>query len=97
MIYRFKKNSNQWKRGQVMLVSVLVVTSVSLIVILGLASTINEHLARGGTLLLSGKSYALAESGIEDLAYRIKRNYASNATEVISLDGNSTEVEVVDI
>ena len=80
-----------------MLVSVLVVTSVSLIVILGLASTINEHLARGGTLLLSGKSYALAESGIEDLAYRIKRNYASNATEVISLDGNSTEVEVVDI
>lgn len=79
-----------------MLVAVLFFMSVALIITLGMATpAVREHvIARD--LIDSKKSYFLAESGVEDVFYKIKNNKQTSASEVLTLDGSSTTTTVTD-
>ena len=45
----------------------------------------------------SKKSFFMAESGLEDLSYRLIKGKNYNTTEVLSLDGSSATTTVADI
>ena len=62
---------------------------VSLVFVLGFSNSALSGSARASELLNSKKSYFLAESGVEDLSYRISTGMLYNASETITIDGNS--------
>lgn len=83
----FKKINNQ--SGAAMLISVIFFLFISLAIISGLVSPTIREFKNAGMNLNSKKSYFLAESGSEDMAYRIIKNMTVGDSESFILDSNS--------
>lgn len=81
---KIKKNG-----GAAMLVSVIFFLFISLAIISGLVSPVVREFKNANVNLNSKKSYFLAESGVEDVAYRIMKNITVSNSEIISLNFGS--------
>ncbi len=73
--------------GQVMLVVVTFFLLISITVVMGIATPILKQVSIAQESLLSKKSYYTAESGVEDIFYRLQRNTQIATTETMSLNG----------
>jgi hypothetical protein len=73
--------------GQAMITAVVLLLFVSVAIMLGLGSVVikNTKITQGFTQ--SKQSYLTAESGVEDIAYRIKKSKAFASPEVLVLNG----------
>ena len=75
--------------GQAMLVSIVFFLFISLAVISGLVLSPLREFKNANLNLNSKKSYALAESGLEDAFYRLTNGFSISGSETITLDSNS--------
>ncbi len=88
----FKKTNKN--RGAAMLISVVFFLFISLAVISGLVTPSVREFRNVSANLNSKQSYFLAESGSEDVMYRILHNLPTESNETITLDGNSVTTEI---
>lgn len=88
-----KKFINYYK-GQAILSAVVFLALLSLIIVFGSSSSALKETKMTRDFVVSQKSYFLAESGVEDLAYRVMtaRHYDTNET--LTLNGNSTVTSI---
>ncbi|MFA6445935.1 MAG: choice-of-anchor R domain-containing protein [Candidatus Paceibacterota bacterium] len=85
---------SQYKRGQVALVAVLLFLTVSGTIVFGIASPFVNHLKGTFDYRKSKESYFLAESVVEDSVYRLKNNLNLPATNILTLNGNSSSADI---
>ncbi|MEX2028995.1 MAG: hypothetical protein WD963_00745 [Candidatus Paceibacterota bacterium] len=87
-----RKINNQ--SGAAMLISVVFFLFISLAIISGLVSPTIRQFKNADVNLNSKKSYFLAESGVEDVLYRILNNIAISESEIITLNSNSATTSI---
>ena len=92
------KNLHKIKRngGQALIISVIFFLFISLAIITGLVSPTVRHFKIANDLILSKQSFALSESGIEDVFFRLKNALDVDDTETITLNGNSATTIITD-
>lgn len=82
--------------GAAMLISVIFFLFISLAIISGLVGPSIREFRNANVNLNSKKSYFLAESGSEDVLYRLINKMALSSSETIILDSNSVITTVTD-
>lgn len=87
--YFFAVNTNYTypKKGQAALIAVLLMFAISLASVFGTMGIALKERKAIAQSVKSNAAYFAAESGIEDVLYRLKRNKQLGSTVVISLDG----------
>lgn len=94
----FTKNKNRNpKNGQAVLMVVTFLTFISLAVLYGIISPTVKNVSLSRGAMNSAKSYYLAESGSEDVYYRLKSGKQVSTTETLSLDGGTATTVVTDV
>jgi hypothetical protein len=86
---KIKKNG-----GAAMLISVVFFLFISLSIIAGLVAPSIREFRNANVNLNSKKSYFLAESGSEDVIYRLLKNISVGDSESLTLDSNSVTTTV---
>jgi len=91
-----KKDFKKIKRneGAAMLIIVVFFLFISLAIITGLVSPTVREFRNASMNLKSKQSYFLAESGSEDVTYRILNNMAISGSEIITLNNNLTTTTI---
>jgi len=97
MKINFKIKNNKRQSGAAMMTLVIFVFFISLTIIIGIVAPILKEFAVAENSLKSKQSYFLAESGIEDAAYRIKNNMDIDNSEMIILGDHSVFTEITDL
>lgn len=87
------KNKNK-KRGQVMLIVAIFFMSFSLIISAGLILPMAKQFRISSNLWRSAESYYTAESGTEDLVYRVKSGKQYDTTESLTIGDFSVETSI---
>ncbi len=72
-------------------------TFISLAVLYGIISPTVKNVSLSRGAVSSAKSYYLAESGSEDVYYRLKSGKQVSSTETISLDGGTVTTTIADV
>lgn len=91
---RHKKGKINSQSGAAMLISVVFFLFLSLSIISGLVSPSVREIKNANMSLNSKKSFFLAESGTEDVFYRILKNKTVLDSEIITLDSNSVTTTI---
>lgn len=78
-----KKNTSE--RGAAMILSVIFFLFITLSIIIGIVAPLAREYEIARDALRSKQSYFLAESGVEDIVYRIKNGYETSASEALIL------------
>ncbi|MEK7478175.1 MAG: hypothetical protein AAB645_02290 [Patescibacteria group bacterium] len=86
-----------YNRGQTLLVVVAIFAVLAGVVGTGVLSVTVSGSGDTRNLLDSKSSYLLAESGVEDVVYRLKNNQAVSTTEVIKLGNKSATTTITDV
>lgn len=76
------------------MVAVIFFLLISLAVIFGAAGPVMKEMKISQDLLVSKKSYFLAESGVEDLIYRIEKGMKYDNNETLTIGSDSTAISV---
>jgi len=84
---------NKLQQGNIMLITVLFVCMIGASVILTSTKSTVSTTSNTKNLLQSKQSFATAESGIEDVLYRIKNNIAYSSQEVLNIGDSSTTTD----
>ncbi len=93
----FKIKNNKRQGGAAMMTLVIFVFFISLTIIIGIVAPILKEFAVAENNVKSKQSYFLAESGVEDAAYRIKNNMDIDSSETITLGNYSVITEIADL
>lgn len=91
---KIKKKFKSSSAGQAVLSVVVFFTLLSLIIVSGSSLSVLRGTKITRDFILSQKSYFLAESGVEDLAYRIMNARSYDQNETLAIDGNSAVTSV---
>src|SRR3990167_10792141 len=83
--------------GQAILTAVVFFMFISMIVVSGAYTVSYKESKSSRDFGTSKKSFFLAESGLEDLSYRVMKGKNYDTTEVLSLDGFFATTTVADI
>ena len=84
-------------RGQALLIFLVFFLFTSLALIFGLVNPSTKVFQTAQETVRSRQSYLLAESGIEDVIYRLKNNMSISATESINLNSSSALTTLTDL
>ncbi|MDH5442275.1 MAG: hypothetical protein OEX08_01595 [Candidatus Nomurabacteria bacterium] len=87
--FNVQKNS-----GQAMLITIIFFLVVSSSAVMGAVSPTARQAVAAQDLKKSHASYYLAESGVEDVVYRLKNNMQTSDTEVITLGGTTATTAI---
>lgn len=90
---KIKKNED----GAAMVTFLIFVFFITLSIILGIVSPMIKEFSVAQNSVKSKQSYFLAESGIEDAAYRIKNTMQIDSNEILSLNGESASISITNI
>ncbi|KKQ08632.1 MAG: hypothetical protein US21_C0012G0013 [Candidatus Nomurabacteria bacterium GW2011_GWB1_36_6] len=91
------KNTIKYNRGAAMIILVLFFVFISSTIIIGIVvPTVREYKIATDNFH-SKQTYFLAESGVEDVLYRLKNNKQTNGTETIVLGNSEAVTTVTDI
>lgn len=90
------KGQNLKKRGQVVMLTTIFFLVVSSTVVFGFAAPALRHTKVANDLGRSRSSFYLAESGVEDVLYRLKTSLPTYPTQTLSLDGFTATTEIAD-
>lgn len=94
-----QKNSGQalqLNSGQAVMIAIIFFLMISTVVILGIAFPVIKQAKVASDLSKSRESFYLAEAGLEDVIYRISEGYTVEASEDLTLDGNTVTTLVED-
>lgn len=83
--------------GQAMITAVVLLVFVSVAIMLGLGSSAIKDIKITGDFVKSKQSYFVAESGVEDVAYRIKKIKQISSFEVLALNGAIATTTITDV
>ena len=92
-----QKRNIERNRGQVVILAVILFSFGSFIFGSGVMSQVLSDTKAANNSIRSKQSYYLAESGIEDVIYRIVTNKSTSASETLSLGGSTTTIDTVDV
>jgi hypothetical protein len=90
------QNKKNHEKGQAMVLTVTLFLMLSLTSILGLSNPILRHLRATYNISESKQSFYLAESGTEDMIYRLKEGWNAPASSSLSLGGYTATITTVD-
>lgn len=88
---------NKYQKGNIMLVMTLFISLTGVIVITGVMRTIIRSHQNTQNIYSARQGYSFAESGIEDVMYRLKNNMSVSTTEILTLNGNTATTTISDI
>lgn len=83
------------KKGQVLLLVLVLFTAAALTIVIGTSSPIVRQLQISRDLQNSNQSYYTAEAGSEDAYYRIKNSLNTSFPEILALGGATTTVTLI--
>ena len=86
--------SQNYCKGQALIITILILMPISLLIISGFSAIVLKEYSVVRDLFISKRSYFLAESGVEDAMYRIKKNKNISSNEIIYLDGGSANTMI---
>jgi hypothetical protein len=92
-----KNNTIQKNRGAAMIIVVFFFMFISLTTLIGVVTPVVREFKIASANFDSKKSYFTAESGVEDVMYRIKNSLAYDASEDLTIDSSSTTTTVTDV
>ncbi|MCH8889169.1 hypothetical protein IID26_01960, partial [Patescibacteria group bacterium] len=92
-----QKRNIERNRGQVVILAVILFSFGSFIFVSGVMSQVLSDTKAANNSIRSKQSYYLAESGIEDVIYRIVTNKSTSASETLSLGGSTTTIDTIDV
>ncbi len=84
-------------RGAAMMIVVIFFVFISLTILVGIIAPVVREFKIAGTTLNSKNAYFLAESGVEDVLYRIRNNKQVGASETLVLGTSSATTTITDI
>ncbi len=87
----------QKNKGAAMIILVFFFMFISLTILIGIVTPVVREFKIASDNFASKKSYFTAESGVEDVMYRIKNNMDFGASESLVIDTSSTVTTVTDI
>ncbi len=87
----------QKKGGQVMLMVVIFCMAIFLIILFGIASPIINAVKMSSDLITSKRALYIADSGVEDVAYRLMNGKTVDTTESLTYDGITTTTVTANI
>ena len=92
-------NNNKIKKnkGAAMITLVIFFMFISVTIIIGIVNPVVRESKIAADNFDSKKSYFTAESGVEDILYRIKNNKQVSASENLIIDNSSTITTITDI
>lgn len=85
------------QNGQAMITAVVLLLFVSVAVMLGLGSSVLKDIRIVQDFVRSKQSYLTAESGVEDVTYRVKNAMSVSSPETLVLNGATTTTTITDI
>ncbi len=85
------------KRGQVMLILIILFLFVSMAIVFGIINPIIKQVVISRAVVNSNQGLFIAESSIEDVLYRLKSSKQISTTETLSLNGASATAVITDI
>jgi len=91
------QKSKNMKGGQAIITAVVFFLFISLTIILGISSPIYTEVRLVRDLTDSKASYFLAESGQEDVIYRLKKGMQVSSSETLVLNGNTVTTLNIDV
>lgn len=83
--------------GQVMISFVMFFLVISLTIVIGIVGPVLRQYTQASQLIASKKSYYLAESGIEDIVYRLKHGLTTSSTETLVLGTTTATTTLTDL
>jgi len=89
---KIKKN-----KGAAMIIVVFFFVFISLTVLIGIVTPVIREFKIASDNFTSKKSYFTAESGVEDVFYRIKKNMNVSGSETLIIDTSSVVTSITDI
>lgn len=87
----------KYNGGAALMITVIFMLAITLLVVEGFVSPLIREFQNSHKVVKSNAAYFLAESGIEDVFYRLKNGMDVSAVETISLNGATTTVTVTTI
>ncbi len=91
------KNKIKLNGGAAMMVLVFFFVFISLTILMGIVSPAVREFKITNDSFLSKQTYFLAESGVEDVLYRLKNNKQVSGTETLVLGSSSSITSITDI
>lgn len=91
------RQTSPQQSGQAMITAVVLLLFVSVSIMLGLGSTAIKDMKITGDFVKSKQSYLTAESGVEDVAYRLKKSKQISSSEVMVLNGAIATTTITDV
>lgn len=91
-----KTNLKNYKKGSAMLMAVIFFLIIALLILTGVSSPVLREIKLTDDLVKSKQSLYSAESGAEDVLYRLKFAQSVNPTEELSLLGYTTLTTITD-
>jgi hypothetical protein len=92
-----KENTIQKNKGAAMIIVVFFFMFMSLTILIGIITPVVREFKIASANFDSKKSYFTAESGVEDVLYRIKNSMMVGSSEDLTIDDSSTTTTVTDI
>ncbi len=92
----FLNSKKQKNKGQVMIFAVVVFVSLAIASTIGIVNPAVRHIKAMENYKMTKQSYYLAESGIEDVIYRLKNGIQTNSQNVLEIDGESSVTTISD-
>ncbi|OGZ35134.1 MAG: hypothetical protein A3A94_00630 [Candidatus Portnoybacteria bacterium RIFCSPLOWO2_01_FULL_43_11] len=93
----YKLQTINYNKGQAVIMVVIFFLFISIAIIFGFVGPVIGEVKNARDLIVSKKSYFLAEAGIEDLSYRLKIGRQYSANESLNIDGFSTAITIADL
>lgn len=91
------KNKIKYNRGAAMMIVVFFFVFISLTVLIGIITPMVREFRIVASSLDSKKAYFLAESGVEDVLYRLKNNMQNDSSETLVLGDSSATTTITNI
>ena len=90
----YNLKTNTYSSGQAVIASVIFLVLLSVVIIAGFATPLTRQLKAARAATDSRQSYYAAESGVEDVAYRIKNNLTYSTDYNFTLNGAVADINV---
>ena len=91
------KRTIKYNSGAAMMILVFFFVFISLTILIGIITPVLREFKVATDSLKSKQAYFLAESGVEDIIYRLKNSMSTDGTEVIVLGDSQVTTTITDI
>ncbi len=93
------KNNNKhfFQKGNALIITILLFVAIATSISMGLAAPTISSIKSSSDALESKRSYAIAESGVEDVFYRIRTAKNVSSSETLTVGNQTTTTTITDI